>query len=360
MTEVDSSPLSTLLLNRTNRTDTPVRPEDFDSATTEVLDNLDRAVQKEEENTRPYNTNKAYNADWKEWTYFTESFGLPLLSIRPGTLAAFARWMWEGRPHDPRGLTKLLSPKTIDRKLSGVVITARSDPHNLKLPRDVALHARTLLGRWVKEMEQCGEVRGRGKAPALLIEHMKAISAGLPDNLAGLRDRSIMTMQFAVAGREHEMAYCRDRDFTDHPKGLLADLRVSKIAPRQSPVTFAADPLICPVRSLRAWRQASGTDKEPDGFAWRRLNSRWHTVTEHGLSPEGIGDIITRISVAADLGVRHTGHSARAGLATESRIAGNDMKVIAAQGGWTAQSRALAEYLRIVDMWTDNALIGVL
>lgn len=360
MTEVDVSPLSTLMASRTSRTGEPVRPEDFDSATNAVLDSLDDLAKKEEKETRPDNTQKAYTADWREWEHFTGTFGLPLLSVRSGTLAAFARWMWDGRPHDPRGLAKLLSPATIDRKLSGVVITARDNPHRMELPRDVALNARTLLARWVKEMEQAGESRGRGKAPALLIDHMKAISANLPDNLSGLRDRSIMCMQFAVAGREHEMAWCRDRDFAEHDRGVLADLRISKVAPRKVPVTYATDPLICPVRTLRAWREASGTHEEPDGFAWRRLNSRWHTLTPNGLSPEGIGDVITRISLAADLGVRHTGHSARAGLATESRIAGNDQRVIAAQGGWTAHSRVLAEYLRIVDQWSDNALVGVM
>jgi len=348
-----------LVTIRTSSTGLPIRPEDFDTATTEQLANLDEKVKKERRDTRPDNTDKGYKGDWREWERFTGTFGLPVLAVRSGTLAAFARWLWDGRPHDPRASTKLIAPTTIDRRLSGVVATARGE-HNLTLPRDIAADARTLLARWVKEMERSGEKRGRKKAPALLIEHMKAISAILPDNLAGLRDRALMCMQFAVAGREHEIAFTRERDFADQDKGILVDLRVSKVSPRAVPVTFAKDPDICPVRTYRAWRLAAGTHLEPDGFAFRRLNSRWHTLTPHGLSPEAVGDVIVRISAKADLGVQHTGHSARRGLATESRRAGNDMRVIAEQGGWKPHSRVLAEYLAIVDMWEDNALADVM
>ncbi len=358
MAELDVTPLSALVATRASGTGLPIRPEDFDTATTEQLATLDEKVKEEIQDTTPENTAKGYKGDWREWGRFTATFGLPLLSVRSGTLAAFARWLWDGRPHDPRG-TRLLSPTTIDRRLSGVVVTARTE-HHLTLPRDVAADARTLLARWVKEMERNGEQRGRKKAPALLIEHMKAISAVLPDNLAGIRDRALMCMQFAVAGREHEIASTRERDFVDHDTGILADLRVSKVAPRTVPVTYAADPAICPVRTYRTWRQASGTHREPDNYAFRRLNARWHTLTPHGLSPEAVGDIIARISARADLGVQHTGHSPRRGLATESRRAGNDARVIAEQGGWRPHSRVLAEYLAIVDRWEDNALAGVM
>ncbi|MFI9825836.1 hypothetical protein ACIHFC_36450 [Streptomyces sp. NPDC052013] len=46
-------------------------------------------------------------------------------------------------------------------------------------------------------MEQDGETRGRGPAPALLVRHMEKIAATLPRNRFGVRDLSRMTMRFS-------------------------------------------------------------------------------------------------------------------------------------------------------------------
>jgi hypothetical protein len=41
-----------------------------------------------------------------------------------------------------------------------------------------------------------------------------------------------MTMHFAIAGREHELAALRTRDIVEDPegRGLIVDVRVSKVA----------------------------------------------------------------------------------------------------------------------------------
>lgn len=54
-----------------------------------------------------------------------------------------------------------------------------------------------------------------------------------------------------------------------------------------------------------------------------------------------------------------TGHSLRAGLATEARRAGHDPRSIAAQGGWSPTSDVLYGYMRTVDQWQDNALDNI-
>ncbi|MFD4974684.1 hypothetical protein [Streptomyces sp. NPDC058424] len=57
---------------------------------------------------------------------------------------------------------KLTAPSTIDRRLSGVVVTARRQL-KLQLAEDVAEEARALLKAKVKEMEKAGETRGQGR-----------------------------------------------------------------------------------------------------------------------------------------------------------------------------------------------------
>ncbi|WP_351229998.1 hypothetical protein [Streptomyces sp. NPDC002133] len=166
-------------------------------------------------------------------------------------------------------------------------------------------------------------------------------------------------MHFAVAGRRHELAANRVHDYAETPGGIQADMRVSKIRPRVVPVPYGSRPSICPVRAWTAWKEAAGLD-DPDGYAWRRLHNRWHTLMEGGLQPESIGDVVTRAGERAGIEIRFTGHSPRRGLATSSRLKGHDQIVIAKQGGWAPHSKVLAGYLEVVDQWEDNALLGVL
>ncbi|MGW5464882.1 hypothetical protein [Streptomyces sp. NPDC003996] len=144
-------------------------------------------------------------------------------------------------------------------------------------------------------------------------------------------------MHFAVAGRRHELAFNRVRDYAEIPSGIQADLRVSKVRPRVVPVPYGSRPSICPVRAWQAWKEAAGLT-DPDGYAWRRLHNRWHTVLEGGLQPTTIGDVVTRAGERAGIEIRFTGHSPRRGLATSSRLKGHDQIVIAKQGGWAPHS----------------------
>ncbi|MEV0137921.1 integrase [Streptomyces globisporus] len=333
----------------------PARPEDYDAATRSALEHIDLQAVRTVADGRPERTRTGYAQDWASWGKFCAASGVPPLAVTPGTLVMFVEWLWT-QPGWKKGT--FTAPSTIDRRLSGTVVSARAD-HDLKLEDGVARLARNRLKQLVKEMEANGETRGRGQAPPLLVDHLVKISAACPDNLRGLRDRALVLMHFAVAGREHELAFNRVRDYAETPGGIQADLRVSKVRPRVVPVPYGSRPSICPVRAWQAWREAADLT-DPDGYAWRRLHSRWHTVMKSGLQPESIGDIVTRAGERAGIDIRFTGHSPRRGLATSSRMKGHDQIVIAKQGGWAPHSKVLAGYLEVVDQWEDNALLGVL
>lgn len=208
-------------------------------------------------------------------------------------------------------------------------------------------------------MEETQERRGRGPAPALLAEHLRATVLAAPETRLGIRDRSIGLTAFAIAGREHEVAHLRVRDFTETEHGMEVHVRVSKIKPRKVKVPFGSRPSSCPVRAWRAWK-AEADLADPDDFAYKPLHNRWHTVMNGGLDPETIGDVITRLGTWAELDFRPTGHSPRRGLATSSKRAGNDRKEIAKQGGWADNSAAMEGYFEDGEGWEENALIGVL
>ncbi len=265
----------------------PARPEAYDAATRAALDHIDHQAVRAVADARPERTRRGYAQDWASWGRFCADSGVPPLALTPGTLVMFVEWLWT-QPGWKKGT--FTAPSTIERRISGTVASARAD-HNLKLEDGIARLARNRLKQLVKEMEANGETRGRGQAPPLLVDHLVAISAACPDNLTGIRDRALVLMHFAVAGREHELAFNRVRDYAETPAGIQADLRVSKVRPRTVPVPYGSRPSICPVRAWQAWKEAAGLD-DPDGYAWRRLHNRWHTVMKGGLQPESIGDVI--------------------------------------------------------------------
>ncbi|WP_326707990.1 hypothetical protein OG758_48710 [Streptomyces sp. NBC_01474] len=102
-----------------------------------------------------------------------------------------------------------------------MVVTGRTDHHLVQLKAKV------------KAMEKTEETRGRGPAPALLAEHLRATVVAAPDSQLGIRDRSIGLTAFAIAGREHEVACLRVPTSPRPSTAWRSTLRVSKIKPRK-------------------------------------------------------------------------------------------------------------------------------
>jgi integrase len=331
-----------------------VMPDEFDEDLLARLAELDEASAKYVADKKPKNTKKAYESDWRVWQGFCLQLQIPFTAITVGTLTAFVEWLWTQPGYKPGMFT---SPNTIDRRLAGVVVTGR-DRYGLKLDQDIALRARELLKRLKEEMEEKGERRGVGKAPALLIPHLKKIVEAQPENLYGWRNRSLVLLQFAVAGREAEMANLRLRDVRVEENGLVVTVRVSKTSTREVAVPYGQRPSTCPVRSFLVYVEAAGLD-DPDDFLFKALHWRTLKPLAGGLHPKSVGALITKCSEDAKCGVRHTGHSPRRGVITEAARKGIDRKTIARQSGHRPGSPTLEEYIEEGDRWEDNALIGI-
>jgi integrase len=322
----------------------------FDPATAARLAALDAASDEHAAAQRPANTIRSYAADWKAWAKYTAAKQLPELAATRGTLRGFVHWLW----HDVGA-----APSTIDRRLAGVVVTLRRE-HRVLVNADDTAAARELLKDYVSNAAEKKEApRGRGQAEALTLADLRKISAACPDTLAGIRDRALVLVAFAVAARRSEAAGLLVLDVADDPHGLVVDVRVTKTRPRQVAVPYGSDPLTCPVRAWQAWKTAAGLAAEPESAAFRRVDRHDRMLGE--LSGEGAGQIVTRAGKRAKVTVHLTGHSVRAGLATAARAAGKDRKAIADTTGHAPGSPVLDKYLRTVDRWSpaENALIGI-
>jgi integrase len=291
---------------------------------------------------RPANTLRAYAADWRVWTDYTAALGICEHSATAGALVGFVAWLERAGA----------APTTIDRRLAGAVVGLREQGAE---PAKAATEAaRAALNGYRRRLAEAGEKRGRGKAPAMTVKDLRAITAACADTLAGLRDRALVLLAFAIAGRRSEVAALLVSDIEQVDEGLVVTIRSGKTGGRTVAVPYGSHENTCPVRAWRAWLAASGVT---DGPALRRVDR--HGRLLGGLTPQSVGTVITKVGERAGITVRLTGHSARAGLATEARRAGHDAKTISQQTGHAPNSRVLYDYMRTVDQWADNAVAGI-
>lgn len=293
------------------------------------------------------NSKLARVQDWKWWRLFCDLEHADPMTVSAVVLADYAGALAEGRFGRPP-----LAPASIERRVSGVVSGWRAA--GLEIPEEVGKEARLVAERQRRTLLERKQSTGRGQAPALELRHLKRVCAALPDTTGGIRDRALILVGFGIAARRSELAHLEASDIRETSEGLDIHVRFSKTKPRNPGVPYGVHTETCPVAAWRAWREASGM---LDGPAFRQ-------VTAHGrvggrMSPRAVGEAITRAGERAKLADRITGHSLRAGLATEARRGGADVVQIARQGGWSETSDSLYRYIRTVDKWTDNAVKGI-
>lgn len=314
-------------------------------AARERLARLDAVAEAYVAEQRPANTRRAYAGAWRVWEDYTRDAGIPLLSGSVGALVGFVRWL---------ETTRSASVATIDARLAGAVAGLRH--YRVPVDRRATMAAWQALKGYERRLAEDGVVRGRGRAKPVTLAQLRALVAACPDTVAGVRDRAILLVGFSIAARRSELAGLRLEDVTlDGTNGLVVKLGFTKTGPDERIVLYGVHRETCPVTAWRAWVELAGAASGP---AFRRIDRHGH-VFGTGLSPQAVGAIITRCGERAELPFRITGHSLRAGLATEARRSGADHKAVCDQGGWSYGSRAVHGYFRSVDRWSESPMRNI-
>jgi integrase len=191
---------------------------------------------------------------------------------------------------------------------------------------------------------------------------------------SGMRDRALLLLGFAGALRRSELVALDVEDITEDDHGLRLCLRRSKTdqdgESRVVDVPYGSNPATCPVRAWRAWR---------DYLRWWDYLERWdfkeewsleqHTLTgpafraidrsgrisSRHLSDRAVADIIKLRALAAGLDpALFSGHSLRAGFATEAYAQGVPELAIMRHGRWRAAA-TMRGYVEEGSIWNDNA-----
>lgn len=338
------------------------------------------------------NTVRAYRFDWIGWSAWCAADGRCALPADPLDVAVYLAAAADARRPDGGWA---YGPATLERKAAA--IAAVHAAHGLGSPTRADVVRLTLRG-----IRRVRRVRPRRKRPVLL-HTLEQLLAGLPEpgwptEPARRRDTLVLLVGFAGALRRSEIAGLRVGDLhvdTDASTGepmLLIDLPTTKTDPtgvqgQSVALPRGTRPATCPVcagvdwmalrevhcddtAALPAWVAAqAGRDTSRlhrcHGYVGTSLDaalpvfptiSRYGGIGARAMSGRAVAELVKRYAARAGLDpALFSGHSLRAGFATQAALGGASDREIMRQGRWS-NPRTVHGYIRIAKPLEDNAV----
>ncbi len=287
-------------------------------------------------------TIRAYRSDWSHFVAWCATHGLVSLPAAPEFVGLYLA-----------EFGGLLKPATLQRRLAGIAKAHQAAGY--ESPASMKHAAVSEVWKGIK--------RTHGTAQdckaAVLTKDLRAMLRTLPGELRGARDRVLLLIGFAGAFRRSELVALNVEDCEFTTDGLVITLRRSKTDQdgegRKIGIPYGSNLETCPVRSLRAYLEASGLTAGP---LFRPI-SRYGGLGPRGLSPCGVALVVKRYAEAAGFDrSRYAGHSLRAGLATSAAMAGVSERAIMNQTGHRSAAM-VRRYIRVGSLFCENAAAGV-
>jgi site-specific recombinase XerD len=274
------------------------------------------------------NTTRAYASDWNQFTDWCDRYQLTSMPAPAPVIALYLTSLAK------RGL----AVSTIRRRAAAIARAHRQHGH---LPA-------TSDPRVLTVMEGIARVHGAApnKKTALLRDPLlELIDRTDTTTPAGIRDRALLLLGFAVGLRRSELVALAIEDLSPSPDGLRIRIARSKTDQQgrghELLVVYAEPPRPCPVRALRAWLDIAAITTGP---IFRRV-TRTGAVSSP-LTGQSVALIIKKRASTAGLDPREfAGHSLRSGYATQAARDGHHPTQIAATTRHQDQ-RVLAGYIR--------------
>jgi len=220
-------------------------------------------------------TLRAYATDFHAFESWCRNRRRTALPATTETVASYLAWLADHGRKIP----------TVKRALASIAHAHRTHGYGWGMPN---LLKKTLV---------C--IRRQSGAPSkkspITDTTLRAMVGTCGSDLRGLRDRAILTVGWAGALRRSEIAGLDVADIAFTGDTLVVTLRKGSKS-----LALAADPTICPVRSLRAWLDAAGITRGPLFRAISR-SGRTRTVA---LSDKSVANLVK--SAAESLGLDPT------------------------------------------------------
>lgn len=274
------------------------------------------------------NTLRAYRADWTDFTAWCAERELTALPATPETVTLYITSRARGS-----GDAEPLKVSTLERRLSAIAQAHRLAGHETPVSRrEEPLHS-----VWAGIVRRKGTAKQK-VAPVLTEDVRQMVSMiAISDirsgdsaiRLRGRRDAALLLVGFAGALRRSELTALGVDDVGVDLEGLRVRLRRSKSdqegAGAVLGIHYGGEAQTCPVRALRSWLLESGITS---GALFRGI-TKGGKLAKRPLSPRTVARIVKARAEAAGLDPRaYSGHSLRAGFATQAARAGVPERVI--------------------------------
>ncbi|MEV6833608.1 site-specific integrase [Streptomyces sp. NPDC051133] len=311
-------------------------------------------------------TRRAYSNDWAEFTAWCAATGHTPLPATPETVVEYVTALTTtprprtGRPY---------SPSSIERAVAAIRTAhsaANVTPPSTKGARVVLRGYRDRLAR--AKDPAAKPRKAQPAVPSALRAMLDTLDRG---TLIGRRDAALLLLGFATAARVSELVALDLADVPETAHGIEASVYRRKVKQfSDTAVPYGSNLATCPVRAVRALREAMAEAGREDGPLFVRIDRHGRIappMLRHGvpigdpvgrLTAQAAAQVVERAAEAAGLEGQWSGHSLRRGFATAARKAGHDLVRIGRHGGWADGSRALLGYLEDSDRWEDNPVAG--
>jgi site-specific recombinase XerD len=297
------------------------------------------AVQARSENTR-----RAYRSDFEHFDGWCRKQRLEALPAEAVTVVLY--------------ITDLanrldLRPATIQRRLTAIAQTHQNA--GVESPTRSAAVREVWSG--IRRSKSTAQMR---KSP-LKTEDLRAILGAMSHGPLAARDRALLLLGFAGAFRRSELVSLDVEDLEVRAEGLVTSLRRSKTDQEgqgtSKPIPHGRDARTCPVQAVQAWLEVAQLTSGP---LFRSIN-RHGQVQASRLSDKAVALVVKRRARAAGFDDdRFSGHSLRAGFATQAAMVGASDRLIMAQTGHKSVGM-VHRYIREGRLFADSAagMIGL-
>jgi integrase len=304
----------------------------------------------------PENTAIAYRSRWRSFEAWCAASGRVAIPATAQTVAAYLAYLATERG---------LKATSADAHLTAI----RAVHRGAGVPAPDGLTARkVVVAAQRREAARDGRY-GPRKAVPVMAADLRMIAAACDTRTpAGLRDKAVVLLGFALLARRSELAALNLSDVGLVPgEGLEVTIRSSKTDHAARGVIrrvhYAADAAVCPVRAVLAWREFLAGRGIAAGPLFTRVDRWGHLGPGAGgryaggrdgrLRPQAIGDIVAaRCETALGETARgetaqraYSGHSLRRGGATSMLKAGAQPLNVSRHGRWSDGSRSFAGYV---------------
>jgi site-specific recombinase XerD len=196
-------------------------------------------------------------------------------------------------------------------------------------------------------------INARQVKPLMTNDLLKIIYAMPEGQLKTSRDKALLLVGFAGAFRRSELAALNINDIEFTEEGVRIILRKSKTDQfgegKTKGIAYGNNPISCPVLALKKWIEEADLKE----------GALFYSIDRHGnlqkrIKPQGISVVVKEhVERAGYDPDDYSGHSLRAGFATQASKNGASDHQIKEQGGW--KSSVYHQYIRSGQLFQDNA-----